>query len=86
MHHNDKVEAIKYIRPNAEFTLKGDELIWMDQIQTEPTNTEIEKGLKDYLAKMESDKLAAIAKKEAAALKLAALGLDLDDLKALGLG
>lgn len=86
MHHNDKVEAIKHIRPGAEFILKGDELIWMDKTQTEPTDAEIEQGLKDYLAKIEADKLAAIAKKEAAAVKLAALGLDLDDLKALGLG
>jgi len=39
-----------------------------------------------YLAKVESDKVEAEAKKLAAQAKLQALGLDEDDLKALGLG
>lgn len=84
MNHLDKVNAIQFIRPNAEFVLSGDEIQWLDKTQTKPTDAEIEAGLIGYEAKVEADKADAIAKKEAAITKLAALGLDLDDLKALG--
>ena len=85
MKHDDKVNAIQFIRPNAEFLLNGDEIQWLDKKQVEPTDAEIEAGLIAYEAKVEADKAAAIAAKEAAQAKLAALGLTRDDLKALGL-
>jgi hypothetical protein len=85
MKHEDKVKAIQFIRPDAEFVLSGDEIQWLDKKQTEPTNKEIEAGLIGYEAKVEADKADAIAKKEAAQAKLQALGLNAEDLKALGL-
>lgn len=86
MQHNERLEAIVFIRPNAEFVLSGDELTWLDEEQTEPTEPEIQAGWVAYQAKVEADKVEAAAKKAAAEAKLAALGLDADDLKALGLG
>ena len=85
MKHIDKVKAIQFIRPNAEFNLIGDDLTWLDSEQTKPTEAEIETGLVAYQAKIQADKTEAAAKKSAAEAKLAALGLNADDLKALGL-
>ena len=84
MDYRDISRAITFIRPGAEFLLNNDELTWLDKTQTEPTKAEIEAGIaafKDDDAKKEA---AAQATKEAAIAKLAALGLDLDDLKSLG--
>jgi hypothetical protein len=85
MKHEDKVNAIQFIRPDAEFLLNGDEIQWLDKTETQPTNAEIEAGLIGYQAKVEADKADAITKKETAQAKLEALGLTADDLKALGL-
>jgi len=38
----DKVSAINSLRPNAEWTLRGDELEWFDKKQTKPTDSEID--------------------------------------------
>jgi len=86
LEHNELVLAIKYIRPSAEFVLRGNELEWLDTEQGKPTQTEIEAGYIAYQAKIENDKAEASAKKTAAETKLAALGLTADDLKDLGLG
>ena len=85
MKNSDKVKAIQYILPNAQFVLRGNEIEWLDETQTQPTQEEIEAGWVAYQAKLEADKSEAAAKKAAAEAKLAALGLDADDLKALGL-
>lgn len=85
MEHKDKINAINFIRPNAQFALLGDDLNWLDEEQIEPTNAEIQAGWVAYQAKLEADIAEAAAKKAAAEAKLAALGLDADDLKALGL-
>ena len=85
MKHEDKVNAIQFIRPNAEFLLVEDQIQWLDKTQTEPTEAEIEAGLVGYKAKLQADETEAIAKKEAAQAKLEALGLTAEDLKALGL-
>ena len=37
----DRVEAIKKLRPNSRWVLRGDELEWLDTEQTEPTEAEI---------------------------------------------
>jgi len=85
MQHSDKMKAIQFIRPNAQFVLSGDDLIWFDEKLTEPTEAEIEAGWVDYQAKVKADKAEAASKKATAEAKLVALGLDLDDLRALGL-
>jgi len=79
------VEAIKYIRPNADFAVSEMQIEWLDKKQSQPTEQEIAEGVIAYKAKLEADKLDKAAKKAAAEAKLAALGLDADDLKALGL-
>ncbi len=85
MNHNDKCLAITFIRPNAEFVLRGDEIEWLDQNQTEPTNAEIDAGLIAYQAAQQAEAEAKAQAKATAEGKLAALGLTTDDLKALGL-
>ena len=50
-----KVKAILSLRPNAQFTLRGDVLEWLDTDQTQPTDAEIQTELDrlqaDYDAK-----------------------------------
>jgi len=75
----DRLNAITFIRPGAEFIIRGGEMTWLDKTQLEPTEAEIEAGLIAYNTKKANDKAVAEA-------KLAALGLTADDLKALGLG
>ena len=36
-----KVEALQSLTPNAEWTLRGSELEWLDSEQTEPTTLEL---------------------------------------------
>lgn len=85
MQFNERLKAIQFIRPNAQFVLAGDNLTWFDEEQSEPTEAEIEAGWVAYQAKVETNKADAQAKKAAAEAKLVALGLNLDDLRALGL-
>jgi hypothetical protein len=35
-------QALQTLRPKAEWVLRGDELEWMDSVQTEPTQSEID--------------------------------------------
>lgn len=86
MKHQDKTKAIQFIRPNAEFVLRGDDLEWLDKNQTEPTKTEIEAGWIAYQAAQQAEAEAKAEAKATAEAKLAALGLTTEDLQALGLG
>ena len=70
MNHKDKVKAILFIRPNAEFVLRDLDIEWMDTNQTQPTEEEIAQGWIDYQAKEAADKAAADAKKQALLDKL----------------
>jgi len=36
------VDALNSLKPNAEWVLRGDELEWLDAVQTEPTQEEID--------------------------------------------
>ena len=84
----DYTAAIKFISPNAEFSLWDenlDTLVWHNQAIPQPTRNEIEAGWLTYKTKLENDKQEAEAKRLATLAKLEALGLDEDDLKALGL-
>ena len=38
----DKSDALMSLRPNAEWALRGDNLEWLDSVQTQPTEAEIE--------------------------------------------
>lgn len=84
MNHNEKLNAILFARPNAEFVLRGDQVEWLDENQTEPTDKEIEAGLVAYKKAEKAKAEAKVAAKAAAEAKLAALGLTIEDLTALG--
>ena len=85
MNQQEKGKAILFIRPAAQFVLRGLEVEWIDNTQTQPTEAEIAQAWIDYQAKLETDFLAEQAKKAAAEAKLEALGLTSDDIKSLGL-
>jgi hypothetical protein len=36
-----KADALQALRPNAQWVLRGDDLEWLDQAQTQPTDAEI---------------------------------------------
>ena len=82
------IEAIKYLKPNAEFVLvDGDysQIEWIVLDGEAPTLVELEEAHLQVKAAEEAALAGAIVKRESALAKLAALGLDTDDLKALGL-
>lgn len=83
MNHSEKVKAIQSIRPDAEFILDGLELKWLDKMQIEPTESEIEAAWTVYQAKENAAKAEAEAAKASAQAKLAALGLTADEIAAL---
>lgn len=85
MKHDDKVKTIQFLRPNAEFALMDDDLEWFDESQTKPTEAEIKAGWVAYQASEKSKLEAKLAAKATAQAKLEALGLTVEDLKALGL-
>jgi len=37
----DKVAALQALKPSAQWVLRGDELEWLDTVQTQPTDSEI---------------------------------------------
>jgi hypothetical protein len=80
MEHNQIFKAIQFIRPDAEFSLSGTELTWLDENQTEPTEAEIEAGWVAYQAAKISD---AEAKATAKAELLERLGITADEAKLL---
>jgi hypothetical protein len=74
--------AIHSLRPNTEWTLDGDDvenIVWHTSNVDPLTIAEVQAEM----IRLEEEKLS---KKAAAEAKLALLGLDVDDLKALGLG
>lgn len=80
------LEVVKMLRPNGGYVSRGFEYEGIEFIDCEPfSKEEFNLALKQYdesKAKLEAN---AAAKKAAAEAKLAALGLDAEDLKALGL-
>jgi hypothetical protein len=76
MQHQDKVKAIQFIRPNAQFILTGDDIDWLDTEQTVPTNAEIKAGLIAYNLATEAE---AQAKATAKAALLNRLGITAEE-------
>jgi hypothetical protein len=85
MNHFERTQTILFIRPNSEFTLREENLEWLDENQTEPTEAEIKAGWVAYQAAQKAQVEAKATAKAAAQAKLAALGLTVEDLQALGL-
>ena len=70
MKHAEKSLAIQFIRPQAVWTLSGDDLTWSDENQTEPTEAEIKAGWVAYKADQESKAQANASAKSALLEKL----------------
>lgn len=73
--------------PKQEWKLDGNDyagLVWLSDTD-KPSEKEIKDLWPKVQAELKAEADALIAKKQAAEAKLAALGLDVDDLKALGL-
>jgi len=80
--------AIKKLCPDAEFSFTNEDYstIQWDILEGDaPTQEEIDVAIKQVKANEAQTEIDKAAKKAAAEAKLAALGLDADDLKALGL-
>lgn len=79
-------DVLAMLRPNGGWIIRGNEFDGIEWVDCEPlTKAEFEAGFAKYdqwVAEQEQNKEA---KRAAAISKLEALGLDLDDLKALGL-
>ena len=83
------VKAIKKLKPSAEFSFTDDNFstIKWDVLEGDaPTKADIDAAIKEVKADEAQAELDKATKKAAAEAKLVALGLTLDDLKALGLG
>jgi hypothetical protein len=76
MEHRDKVNAIQFIRPGAEFVLRGDDLDWLDANQIEPTNEEIKAG---FIAHQKAQITDAKAKDKARTALLERLGITAEE-------
>ena len=80
--------AIKKLRPDAEFSFTNEDYstIKWDVLEGDaPTEKEIDVAIKQVKADEQQAEIDKAAKKASAEAKLAALGLDADDLKVLGL-
>lgn len=72
----------------SQWTLNGDDyegLVWLSDTD-KPTKKELDDLWPEVQSEMLAESQAKLQAKEAAKTKLEALGLDADDLKALGLG
>lgn len=88
MNEMDIVKAIKKLKPNAEFSFEGTDystIKWDVLDGDAPTEAELDAAIEQVKADEVQAELDKAAKKAAAEAKLVALGLDLDDLRALGL-
>ena len=83
---NKSGEVLMMLIPQGGYTLTGEEYDGIQFLECEPiTKAQFEAGFAQLDAWKAEQDAAAIAAKEAAQAKLAALGLTTDDLKALGL-
>ena len=80
-----KLDAILSLRPLAEFTLRGDELEWLDSKQTEPTQAEIDAEIARLQEAHKAEAAQKAADKKSANQKLRDLGLTDAEIEALKL-
>jgi hypothetical protein len=82
-------KAIWKLKPNAEFSFTDNDYSTINWIVLEgdaPTQKEVDAALELVKEEEAQAEAKALAAKTAAEAKLVALGLTVDDLKALGLG
>ena len=80
------MRAIRELRPNASFSITGDDLstlIWITDGITSPTQEEINAKVAELEAADAQAIINANNAKAAAEAKVSALGLTVDDIKAL---
>ena len=78
--------GLKQLGFNTGWVVRGNEIVVWNNTEPQPSLKEIEAGLAQFESLKAEQDAKAVADKEAAEAKLAALGLTADDLKALGLG
>ena len=77
--------ALEHLRPSEEWTLDGDDysgLTWLSDTK-KPTKKELETAYPLAVAAKESEQAAKAAARESAVAKLAALGLNDAEIKAI---
>ena len=82
------VKAIRKLKPNSEFVFSKDDystIIWHQLDGDAPTQAEIDEAIEQVKADELAQAEAKATAKEVAQAKLAALGLTVEDLQALGL-
>jgi hypothetical protein len=85
MEQREIAKAIRFINSDAKFELNGNEIIWQEENEKVLTDKEIEAGWIAYQAVQAAEAEAKATAKATAQTKLAALGLTVEDLQALGL-
>ena len=88
MNSFELAQVIRSLRPEAEFTFTDNDYSTIEWIKLEgdaPTQAEIKKGFTAYQAAQKAETETKAQAKETAQAKLAALGLTVEDLTALGL-
>ena len=84
--NTNPIFVLEMLRPNGGWIMVGDDYEGITFPECEPlTKQEYEAGFTQYDAWKAEQDAAKAAKKATAEAKLAALGLDADDLRALGL-
>jgi hypothetical protein len=81
-------KAVKFLRPTAEFVITNDDystIVWHVLEGDAPTQKEIDDAIKQVKVDELAEAEARATAKAAAQAKLAALGLTVEDLTALGL-
>lgn len=82
------VKAIRKLKPNSEFSFTDDDystIKWDVLEGNAPTQAQIDAAIVQVKADEIAEAQAKVVAKEAAQAKLAALGLTVEDLQALGL-
>lgn len=80
------IEVVKMLIPNGGYVLTGETFEGLEFIEAEPiTKAQFEAGFAEFDDWKAQQDASAEAKKNSAVAKLEALGLDANDLKALGL-
>ena len=85
MKTDDISNGLKQLGFHSGWVVRGNEIELWENAEPQPSMKEIEAAFAQFEALKAEQEAKAIAAKEAAQAKLAALGLTTDDLKALGL-